>query len=90
MDFPGCLVVKTLHFQCWGHRLDPWLGKTLHAAWGPKKRGVNYIQYTSSIKVNFKRCLSKIHYFKLLVLLECFNNLGKNYTLTISENYVYI
>ena len=23
-DFPGGLVVKTLHFQCRGHRFDPW------------------------------------------------------------------
>ena len=26
MDFPGSLVVKTLHFQCRGHRFDPWSG----------------------------------------------------------------
>ena len=24
--FPGGPVVKTLHFQCTGHRFDPWLG----------------------------------------------------------------
>ena len=23
-DFPGGPVVKTLHFQCKGHRFDPW------------------------------------------------------------------
>ena len=23
MDFPGSIVVKTLHFQCRGHRFDP-------------------------------------------------------------------
>lgn len=62
MDFPGRLVVKTLHCQCWGHRFDPWLGKILHAAWGQKK-GVNYIQYTSGIQVNFKRCLPKNRLF---------------------------
>ena len=23
-DFPGGPVVKTLHFECRGHRFDPW------------------------------------------------------------------
>ena len=25
-DFPGGPVVKTPHFQCKGHRFDPWSG----------------------------------------------------------------
>ena len=25
-DFPGGPVVKALHFQCRGHRFDPWSG----------------------------------------------------------------
>ena len=25
-DFPGRPVIKTLHFQCRGHRFDPWVG----------------------------------------------------------------
>ena len=25
-DFTGSPVVKTLHFQCRGHRFHPWLG----------------------------------------------------------------
>lgn len=25
-DFPGRPVVKTPHFQCKGHKFDPWLG----------------------------------------------------------------
>ena len=25
-DFPGDPMVKTLHFQCKGHRFDPWSG----------------------------------------------------------------
>ena len=45
MDFPGRLVVKTLHCQCWGHRFDPWLGKILHAAWGQKKGSKLYSIY---------------------------------------------
>ena len=26
-DFPGCPVVKTLHFQCREHGFNPWSGK---------------------------------------------------------------
>ena len=26
-DFPGSLVVRTLSFQCKGHKSDPWLEK---------------------------------------------------------------
>ena len=25
-DFPGCPLVKTLHFKCRGRRFNPWLG----------------------------------------------------------------
>ena len=43
-DFPGSSVVKTPHFQCMGHRFNPWLGNKdliCHAArW--KKRGWKY------------------------------------------------
>ena len=28
-NFPGGLIVKTLHFQCRGHGFDPWSGKIL-------------------------------------------------------------
>ena len=28
-NFPGGPIVKTLHFQCRGHRFDPWSGKIL-------------------------------------------------------------
>ena len=40
-DFPGSPGVKTSHFHCRGHRLDPWSGNqdsTCHAAWPKKKK----------------------------------------------------
>ena len=46
-EFPGSPVVKTLHFQCRGHRFDPWSGNndpTCHQAGSatppPKKKMV--------------------------------------------------
>ena len=40
-DFPGGLVVKTLHFQCRGCRVDPWSRNkdpTGCVAWPKKKK----------------------------------------------------
>ena len=39
MDFPGGPLVKTLYFQCKGHKLDPWLGNC-HGVWQKQKRNM--------------------------------------------------
>ena len=41
-DFPGGPMVRTLHFHCRGHGLDPWSGiKTPHALrCGKKKKSI--------------------------------------------------
>ena len=44
----GGPVVKTLHFYCRGHWLDPWLGNsgpTRHTAWPKKKKKLLYLWY---------------------------------------------
>ena len=44
----GGPVVKTLHFYCRGHWLDPWLGNsgsTCHTAWPKKKKMLNLWYY---------------------------------------------
>ena len=45
MDFPGSIVVKTLHFQCRGHRFDPRSGHqdpACHMVW--PKTFLNYLK----------------------------------------------
>ena len=41
LDFPGGPEVKTLHFHCMGHRLDPWSGK-FHMPHGMAKKKKRY------------------------------------------------
>lgn len=42
-EFPGNPMVRILHFDCTGPRLDPWSGKldpASHAAWPKNKKGM--------------------------------------------------
>ena len=57
VEFPGCPVVRTLHFPCRGHGFNPWLGtKILHVpvAWPKKKKKKNCNIICISCTIFFK------------------------------------
>ena len=53
MDFPGGPVVRTLHFQCRGHRFNPWLGDLpISCCVAKKKKKENlFISVTKSVMI---------------------------------------
>ena len=51
MDFPGGPVVRTLHFQCRGHRFNPWLGDLPISCCVAKKKKKKSISVTKSVMI---------------------------------------
>ena len=45
-DFPSHLIFKTLHFHCWGHEFNPWMGNqdTVRHVVGPKQKSLCPLQ----------------------------------------------
>ena len=71
-DFPHDPVVKTLCFQCRGHRFNPWSGKFLMLHWWQKKKKKKKKERDYDMYKHTQTCA---HLFRvaMVVLMVAFN-----------------